>query len=91
MLEAYEEADLVKRIREEFERKYKEDKRNKAIEEDHRGVLTQGQIHKVCERLTDDLRKINRAICHLQTCGDIEVTQPPLRAGRPTTYWKWIA
>jgi len=91
MLESYEEADLVKRIREEFERKYKEDKRNTKVEEDQRGILTQGQIHKVCERLTDDLRKINRAICHLQTCGDIEATQPPLRAGRPTTYWKWIA
>jgi len=47
MLEEYEQADLVEFIREEFR---------------HRGELTEGQIRKLCERKTDDYRKIDLAL-----------------------------
>jgi hypothetical protein len=75
MLEEYEQADLVELIREEFRRK---------------GTLTQGKIRKLCERKTDDHRKIGHAIEHLEKCGDIEEVGPAQTPGRPTRRWQWI-
>ena len=74
MLEEYEQADLVQRIRVEFKRS---------------GKLTQGRIRKLCERLTDDYRKIDRAIDHLIMCGDIKELGETLGPGRPTRKWEW--
>ena len=73
-LDEYEQADLVEHIRDEFRRK---------------SVLTIGQIHKLCERKTGDYRKIDRAIAHLATVGDITELQPSEGRGRPTTKWEW--
>ena len=75
MLEEYEQADLVEFIREEFR---------------HRGELTEGQIRKLCERKTDDYRKIGLALHHLEKCEDIKEAEQPYRPGRPTRRWKWI-
>ena len=69
-------SDLVKRIREEFRRSRE---------------LTHGQIRKLCERLTDDHRKIGKAIHHLEMCGDIEQADKAFGPGRPTTRWKSFA
>jgi hypothetical protein len=74
MLEDFEQADLVERIREEFRRK---------------GVQTVGQIRKLCERKTGDYRKIDQAIEHLLKCGDIVELDPSDGAGRPTKKWRW--
>jgi hypothetical protein len=73
-LEEFEQADLVEHIRDEFRRKT---------------VLTKGQIHKLCERKTGDYRKIDRAVAHLATVGDIIELDPPEGPGRPTTKWEW--
>jgi len=46
-------------------------------------------IHKLCERKTDHHDKIDRAISHLEMCGDIELVERHGR-GRPTSKWRWI-
>ncbi len=74
MLEDFEQADLVERIREEFRRKE---------------VLSVGQIRKLCERKTNDYRKIDQAIEHLVKCGDTVELDPSDGAGRPTKKWRW--
>ena len=74
MLEEYAQADLVAYIREQFRLA---------------GLLTLGQIRKLCERKTDDHRKIGHAIDHLVMCGDIEEVGSS-GPGRPTRRWKWI-
>lgn len=74
MLEEYEQADLVERIREEFRGK---------------SVLTVGQIRKLCERKVNDFRKIDQAIDHLLKCGDIVELDPSEGPGRPTKKWRW--
>jgi hypothetical protein len=75
-LEEFEQADLVELIRDEFRLKT---------------MLSIGQIHKRCERKTGDYRKIDRAISHLVTCGDIIELDQGSGPGRPTTKWEWKA
>ena len=73
-LEEFEQADLVEHIRDEFRRKT---------------VRTLGQIHKLCERKTGDYRKIDRAISHMVTVGDIIELDRADGPGRPTQKWEW--
>jgi hypothetical protein len=76
MLEEYEQADLVEHIREEFRRK---------------GVLTHGQIRKLCERKVNDHRKIDLAIDHLMKVEHIAELESAAGPGRPTRRWQWNA
>jgi hypothetical protein len=84
MLEEYEQADLVEHIREEFRRRVLSPMPNA-----DRGVLTQGQIRKYCERKCKDHRQIDAAIYHLELCEDVIRLDSEVRAGRPTLRWKW--
>ncbi len=75
MLDELEQADLVELIRERFRQ---------------HGTLTLGAIHKLCERRTNDHRKISQAIEHLEKCGDIEKPEAPPGVGRPAHgRWTW--
>src|SRR5262249_46617625 len=76
LLEDLDGADLVERIRAEFQKKPE-------------GELTQGAIRKLCERKTKDHRKIDQAIDHLVKCGDIVELNCAGRVGFPTRKWKW--
>src|SRR5262249_48701912 len=67
-------ADLVDRIRAEFQKK---------------GQLAQGAIRKLCERKTKDHRKIDQAIDHLVKCGDIVELDRQGLVGFPKRKWKW--
>jgi hypothetical protein len=76
--EDLDQADLVRRLREQFKRKSR---------------LTWGQARKRCERLTNDYRKIDAAIKHLQEIGDIGIDPGDNRTehrGRPTDAWIWL-
>jgi hypothetical protein len=74
MLDELEQADLVELIREKF-RQF--------------GTMTVGAIRKLCERRTNDHRKIDQAIEHLEKSGDIALLDQSTGPGRPTTRWKW--
>ena len=80
--EKLEQLDLVERIRKEFLRHEKLPDGRKA------GELTEGQIHKLCERLCEDYRKIDFAIKHLLTTGEIEEFEP-IRPGPKTRHYRW--
>ena len=95
MLEEYEQADLVEHIREEF--------RHRVISpmpKAPRGVLTQGQIRKYCERKCKDLRQIDAATYHLlitEEIIEVDINGVPIEdatsvrtAGRPTHRYKWV-
>jgi hypothetical protein len=75
--EDLDQADLVKRLREQFKRKTR---------------LTRGQIRKHLERSTNDYRKIGAAIDHLVQIGDITPDDDgrPDPRGRPTDAWRWL-
>jgi hypothetical protein len=74
-LDEHHQADLVKRIRQEFKQKK---------------VLTIGQIHKLCERLTSDYRKIDIAVTHLAQCQEIiDVKDTEVKPGPKTLRWRW--
>jgi hypothetical protein len=76
--EDLDQADLVRRIRDQFKRKSR---------------LTWGQVRKSCERQTGDYRKIEAAIKHLEEVGEIapagEDGRTELR-GRPTMTWLYL-
>jgi hypothetical protein len=78
MLDEMEQANLVELIREKFEKAGP-------------NPVTLGQIHKLCERKTNDHRKIGYALDHLQTCGDIIRIEQSDGPGRPTDKWFWHA
>jgi hypothetical protein len=85
--EELEQADLVQRIREEFLRRPPLPKDRPVA-----GELTEGQIRKLCERLTKDYRKVGFAISHLEKIDEIEEFDPE-RAdsrGRPAVHFRWI-
>jgi hypothetical protein len=79
--EDLDQADLVDRIRAEFQKK--------ARKGEAQGQLTQGQISKLCERMTKDHRKIDQAIDHLVKCGDIVPLNQEGKVGKPTRKWQW--
>jgi hypothetical protein len=80
MVEDLDQIDLVEFVRKEFLKKIR-----KGVE----SQLTQGQIRKLCERKTKDYRKIDQAIHHLVTCGDIVELDQEGEVGRPTRKWEW--
>jgi hypothetical protein len=84
MLEELAQADLVEHIREEFRRRMVT-----PMPGADRGVLTQGQIRKYCERKCKDHRQIDAAIYHMELCGDITELEDDGSVGRPTRRWKW--
>jgi hypothetical protein len=76
--EDLDQADLVKRVREQFKRKT---------------YLTWGGVRKHCERLTNDYKKIRTAVEHLEQVGDIAVVEDDGRSetrGRKTERWRWL-
>jgi hypothetical protein len=73
--EDLDQADLVRRLREQFKRKSR---------------LTWGQARKHCERSTNDYRKIEAAITHLVQIGDIALEDPSGEPGRPTDTYRWL-
>jgi hypothetical protein len=76
--EDLDQADLVKRLREQFKRKIR---------------LTRGQIRKHLERSTNDYRKIEWTIKHLEESGDIALDNNDGRfetRGRHTDTWRWL-
>jgi hypothetical protein len=79
--EDLDQADLVDRIRAEFQKK--------ARKGEPQGELTQGAIRKLCERKTNDHRKIDQAIDHLVKCGDIFELDQSCKVGFPTRKWQW--
>jgi hypothetical protein len=84
MLEEYAQADLVEYIREEFRHRMAA-----PMPGADRGVLTQGQIRKYCERKCKDHRQIDAAIYHMELCEDITELEDEGGAGRPTRRWQW--
>jgi hypothetical protein len=64
--EKLEQVELVDKIREEFLRD------DLPVGRKVVGELTEGQIHKLCERLCEDYRRIDFAIQHLLKIGEIE-------------------
>jgi hypothetical protein len=71
-----EQVELVDKIREEFLREdLPPSSGRKTV-----GELTEGQIHKLCERLTEDYYKIDKAIQHLLKVGEIK-SSPQTRHG----------
>ena len=81
MTEDLDQVDLVERIRNEFIKKIRKG--------EPKPQLTQGQIRKLCERLTKDHRKIDQAIDHLVKCGDIVELDQLGKVGQPTRKWEW--
>ena len=80
--EKLEQHELVEKIRDEFLRTEKLPEKRKA------GELTEGQIHKLCERLCEDYRKIDLAVKHLLTTGEIEEFHVN-RPGPRTRHFRW--
>jgi hypothetical protein len=76
VLEQLAQGELVKKIRDEFRRA---------------GRLKRGDINRLCERLTDDYSKIQHAIDHLSSIGDIVELERRGVVGRPTQEWEWIS
>jgi hypothetical protein len=74
MLEEFEQADLADFIRDLFRR--------------HR-EMKHGEIRKICECKTKDLRQIDWVIQHLITSEEITAFEYD-GPGRPTQRWKWI-
>ena len=84
--EKLEQVELVDKIREEFLREDLPPSSGRKIV----GELTEGQINKLCERLTEDFWKIDKAIQHLLKVGEIEEFTPdPPRRGPPTRHFRW--
>jgi hypothetical protein len=81
--EKLEQADLVERIREEFLRTDKLPKDRPVA-----GELTYGQIKKLCENLCEDYRKIDIAIRHPQSTGEIEEFEV-VKPGPQTQHYRW--
>jgi hypothetical protein len=81
--EKLEQADLVERIREEFLRTD-----NLPKDRPVAGELTHGQINKLCETLCEDYRKIDIAIRHLLSTGEIEEFFPT-KPGPKTNHYRW--
>lgn len=79
--EDLDQADLVDRIRAEFQKKVRKG--------EEQGQLTQGAIRKLCERKTKDYRKIEQAIDHMVKCGDIVEVNQEGKVGFPTRKWQW--
>jgi hypothetical protein len=81
MREELNQTELVERIRDQFH----------AVAPDGDGlrILTDGMIRKHCERLTNDLGAIEKAIQHLDRVGDIVLLPEPVRPGPKTRYWGW--
>ena len=79
-----EQVELVDKIRDEFLRENLPVGTGRKVV----GELTEGQIHKFCERLCEDYRKINFAIDHLLKIGEIEEFTP-VRRGPPTRHFRW--
>ena len=52
--------------------------------------MTIVQVYKLCERKTNDRRKIDDVIYTLETGGEIEREEPSDGAGRPTMAWRWL-
>jgi hypothetical protein len=74
--EDLDQADLVRRLRDQFKRK---------------GRLTWGQARKHCERSTNDYRKIQAAIDHLVQIEDIALDNADKgEPGRPTDTYRWL-
>jgi hypothetical protein len=76
--EDLDQADLVRRIRDKFKRNSRQ---------------TWGNIRKHCERQTNDYRKIEAAIKHLEETGEIVLERDEERTefrGRPTEVWIYV-
>jgi hypothetical protein len=82
MTQDLSQVELVEKIRSEFLKKLKKGSPSR---------LTQGVIRKLCERLTHDHTKIDKAIDHLLKCGDIVELNREGRVGQPTREWDWQA
>jgi hypothetical protein len=75
--------ELMDRIRDEFVKKARKTRKGEDVS------LKQGVIHKLCERLTEDHRNIDRAIDHMVKCGDIAEDNRVGMVGRATRSWTW--
>jgi hypothetical protein len=86
MREDLEHGDLVELVRTEFRKE-----KNKVVAAGGRrvGQMTWGQIHRLCEKKTKDLRKIGQVVAHLESCDDIVKLGPSAGPGRPTDKWQW--
>jgi hypothetical protein len=86
MREDLEHGDLVELVRAEFQKE-----KNKVVVVGGRrvGQMTWGQIHRLCEKKTKDVRKIGQVIAHLEACGDIMKLGASAGPGRPTDKWQW--
>jgi hypothetical protein len=73
MLEDYERAELLDYVRAQFA---------------ERGRLTRGQVYKLCERKTNDRRKILDIVFTLEESDEI-VRSDNDGPGRPTIAWEW--
>jgi hypothetical protein len=74
MLEELEQAELIEHIRDLFR---------------HNGMMTHGEIRKLCERKTKDLRQIDQPIYQLETTEEITEVKHEGGPGRPTRRWQW--
>jgi hypothetical protein len=86
MREDLEHGDLVELVRAEFHK----DKNKVVVAGGRRvGQRTWGQIHRLCEKKTKDMRKIGQVVAHLEACGDIMKLGASGGPGRPTDKWQW--
>jgi hypothetical protein len=56
-----------------------------------RKIMSQGEVHRFAERKSGerDFSKIDKAINHLEICGDIFSFGTPPTPGKPTVWWRW--